>query len=234
VDRRPTKNCKYLSVSISKNCSDQYFAAVLVQEEQKQLIKTGNSCGIDLGLSYFLTTSDGKQFENPNYLRESQTKIAKVQKRLSRKKKGSSRYKKTRIKLAKLHEKVANQRKWFHHQVSLDLVRSYDLIGIEDLNISGMVKNKRLAKSISDAGWSQFVNFLKYKASWNDKEVVKVGRYFASSKTCCKCGFKKASLKLSERVYKCDECGNIMDRDINAAKNIKSEAIRLTQGVACV
>lgn len=233
IDRRPNNDCKFMSVTISKDKVGKYFASVLVQEEIKQSKHTSKSIGIDLGLKEFIITSDGNKVANPKYFRESQAKLRKVQKNLSRKRKGSNRYNKCKLKVAKIHSKIANQRKWFLHQVSSDLIKNNDFIGLEDLNVKGMTQNHKLAKSIQDASWGEFVRMLEYKASWNNKQVVKIDRFFPSSKTCSDCGWKKTDLTLSDRELICEGCGCVHDRDVNAAINILNESIRIAQGVAC-
>ena len=169
------------------------------------------------------------------WFRESQAKLRKAQKNLSRKKKGSTRYNKCKLKVARVHSKTTNQRKWFHHQVSSDLVKSFDFIGMENLNVAGMKKNHRLAKSISDAGWSQFVSFLRYKSDWNHKIIQEIDRFFPSSKLCGDCGSVNHELKLDDREWVCTSCGCLHDRDLNASMNIEVEALRVfsAQGVAC-
>ncbi len=233
IDRRPSETCKFMSVTVSKTKNDQYYASVLVEEEIKSELKpTGKTVGLDLGLKEFLITSDGEKIANPKFYRESQAKLRKAQKNLSRKRKGSVRYNKCKLKLARIHNKITNQRRWFHHQVSLDLVRKYDLIAFENLKVSNMLKNRRLAKAISDVGWSQFVNFVSYKARWHNKITQEVDTFFPSSKLCSHCGNKKLKLHLHERIYNCESCGFTTDRDVNAAINIKAEALKLTsQGV---
>jgi len=237
VDRMPQPDCRYLSVTISRDCSGYYFASVLVEEKvEKSLPKTGKSVGIDLGLIHLLVLSTGELFENPRWFRESQAELRSLQKHLARKKKGSSRYIKCKIRIAKLHAKIARQRKWIHHNIALALIRAFDFIALEDLNIAGMKKNSCLAKSISDAGWAQLVRFIMYKANWYGKIVQKVDRFYASSKTCT-CGFKNTELKLHQREWVCPVCGAKHDRDILAANNILKEAQRIfaetAQGVNC-
>jgi len=236
IDRRPLKGCKFMSVTVSKDKVGKYFVSVLVQEEIKsKSIPTGKSVGIDLGLKHFITLSNGDKVENPRWFRESQAKLRKAQKNLSRKKKGSTRYNKCKLKVARVHSKTTNQRKWFHHQVSSDLVKSFDFIGMENLNVVGMKKNHRLAKSISDAGWSQFVSFLRYKSDWNHKIIQEIDRFFPSSKLCGDCGSVNHELKLDDREWVCTSCGSSHDRDLNASMNIEVEALRVfsAQGVAC-
>lgn len=236
INRRPSNNCKFCSITISKDKVGKYFASVLVEENHIPSPKTNQAVGVDLGLKELAITSDGVKYENPRWFRESQAKLRKAQKNLSRKVKGSSRWEKSRLRVARLYSKTTNQRKWFHHQISSDLVKNYDFIGLEDLNVAGMKKNRKLAKSISDAGWGQLVSFIEYKAKWNDKEVIKINRFFPSSKTCFECGSINKELKLSDREWTCESCGCILDRDINAASNILSEALNIkqtAQGVAC-
>ena len=234
VERRPSKDSKYLSVTVSKDPTQKYFVSVLVDEQVLEKVpQTRRVVGIDLGLKELVITSEGIKYENPQWFRENQAPLRRAQKNLSRKKKGSSRYIKSKIKVARIHSKTANQRKWFHHQVSLDLVRVYDFIGLEDLNVKGMVKNRKLSKSISDAGWAQFVSFLEYKALRNDKVVQKINRFFPSSKMCFDCGTIKQDLTLKDRSWVCESCGCMPDRDINAARNILREAQDIAQGVAC-
>jgi putative transposase len=233
IDRRPSKNCKYISVTISKDNTDRYFASVLVQEQINQLPKTGKSVGIDLGLKDFCILSTGEKIDNPRWFRESQTKLCKAQKHFARKQKNSRRFKKCKLKVARLHKKVSDQRKHFHHELSTKLIKSFDHLGIENLNIKGMIKNRCLAKSIQDAGWAQFISFLEYKSVWYGKQVIKVGRFFASSKTCNHCGHKNTNLKLKDREWVCTSCGCVNDRDHNAAQNILQESLKIqAQGVA--
>jgi putative transposase len=216
---------KSLSVTVSKNTSGQYWASILIETEINHLHKTGKIVGIDMGLNHYLTTSENNKIENPRYFRESQSKIKKLQRRLSKKTKDSTRYEKTRLKLAKVHQKIVNQRDHFLHTVSTNLIKEFDSIYIEDLNIAGMLKNRKLSKSIGDASFSKFFTMLSYKADWYGKNVIKVPRFYPSSKTCSGCGEKKKDLKLSERQFCCESCGLEIDRDLNAALNIHSMGI---------
>jgi len=213
---------KLMSVTVSKNPSGQYFASVLVEKTIQPLVKTGYNVGIDVGLKEFLVQSDGIVVANPRYFRESQTRLKKIQQYHSRKVKGSHRRSKSRIKVAKLHQKISNQRSWFLHNESMRIVRDYDIIAIEDLAVANMVKNHKLAKSISDVSWSEFFKQLKYKADWYGKEVVEVNRFFASSKLCSVCGWKNVDLTLKDRMFRCPVCGLEIDRDSNASINIKA------------
>lgn len=230
LDRAVPVGCKFMSVTISKNKCSQFFASVLVECEVLPKPKTGKQIGLDIGLKMFLTGSDGI-FTAPalQFLRESQAELKKAQRHLSRKKKGSRRRLKAKFKVARIHNKIANQRKTYIHQVTAELVQEYDFIAIEDLNVAGMLKNHKLAKSISDASFSLFYNTLTYKAAWYGKEVVKVDRWFASSKTCSCCGWVDENLTLADRVFHCKTCGLILDRDLNASQNILQEALRIKE-----
>jgi len=209
-------------VTITKTPSGKYFVSVFTEEEYiTPLKKTGKSIGVDMGLKDFLVTSDGETFKNNRYTRRYECKLAKAQQHLSRKKKGSRGFENQRLKVARLHEKIANSRADYLHKCSISLVRRYDTICIEDLNVKGMVKNHHLSKSISDASWGKFVSMLTYKAEWNDKKVVKVDRFFPSSQTCNVCGYvSKQTKDLSVREWECPHCHTHHDRDVNAAINI--------------
>ena len=216
---------KLMSVTISKNPSGQYFASILIETKIDYKPKTNNEVGIDLGLKTFATQSDGIEIANPKFLNKNQVKLRRMQQHLSRKQKGSNRRNKCRLKIARLHQKIANQRDWFLHNYSTSLINNYDRIYIEDLNVSGMVKNHCLAGTISDVGWSKFTSMLIYKSVWYGKDVVKVDRFFASSKTCS-CGAKNDDLKLSDREWVCTSCGSVNQRDLLAANNILKEGRR--------
>ena len=231
LDRAVPTGCKFRSVTISKNNCGQFFASVLVEIEIIQKPKTGKSIGLDIGIKTFLTGNNGFTIENPKYFRENQTKLKSAQQHLSRKKKGSLRRNKAKLKVARIHNHIANKRKDFIHKTTTKLVNEYDFIAIEDLNVSGMVKNHPLAKSISDASFSEFYATLSYKAAWYGKEVVKIERWFASSKTCSGCGWKNENLTLSDRTFKCQSCGLELDRDLNASKNILREALRVSSAI---
>lgn len=209
-------------VTITKTPSGKYFVSVFTEEEYITPIeKTCKSVGLDMGLKDLLVTSDGEIFKNNRYTRRYECKLAKAQQHLSRKKKGSRGFENQRLKVAELHEKIANSRADYLHKCSISLVRRYDTICIEDLNVKGMTRNYRLAKSITDASWGKFVTMLTYKAEWNGKKVVKVDQYFPSSQTCNVCGYINKQIKdLSVREWECPHCHTHHDRDINAAINI--------------
>jgi putative transposase len=220
-----------MSVTVSKNKCGQFFASVLVECDIIQKPKTGKTIGLDIGIKTFLTGNDGFTVENPKYFRESQAELKQAQQHLSRKKKGSVRRKKAKLKVSRIHNNIANQRKTFIHQITTKLINEYDFIAIEELNVAGMVKNHKLAKSISDASFSEFYSVLSYKAAWYGKEVVKVDRWFASSKTCSCCGWQDKELTLSDRTFKCKACGMEKDRDLNASENILEEALRVSSAI---
>lgn len=222
IDRPFTGAIK--SVTVSKNKCNQYFVSVLVDEPIEPKQNTGRSVGIDLGLNHFITTSDGTKVDNPRWFRENQAKLKRAQQHLSRKQKGSNRYQHQKLKVARIHNKIVNQRNWFHHNLSTWLVNNYHLIAIEDLNIAGMMKSN-LAKSVSDAGWSSFVSMLSYKAQWYGSNIVKIDRWYPSSKTCSCCGHKMESMDLSVREWSCPSCSTQHDRDHNAAVNMLQQGL---------
>nr|DAX48567.1 MAG TPA: endonuclease [Caudoviricetes sp.] len=209
-------------VTISKTPTGKYFVSVLTEEEyETPLEKTNKSVGVDLGLKNLLVTSEGETFENNRYTKRYERKLALAQRHLSRKKKGSRWFENQRLKVARIYEKIANCRADYLHKCSVSLVRRYDVICIEDLNVKGMVRNHQLAKSISDASWGTFIALLAYKAEWNDKKVVKIDRFYPSSQTCSSCGYVNGQTKdLSVREWKCPACHTRHDRDVNAAINI--------------
>ena len=213
--------------TISRTPTNEYFVSILVESEHKKFEKTGKSIGIDLGLKDFLITSDGQKFKNNRYTKTYERTLKKQQQHLSRKKKGSNSYEKQRLKVANLHKKISNSRLDNLHKVSTDLIRKYDTIILEDLNIKGMFKNHKLAKHISDASWSKFIELLTYKAEWNDKQIVKIDRFFPSSKTCNCCGYINQNLKLDIREWTCPSCNTKLDRDYNASINILNEGYKI-------
>ena len=216
------------SITISKTPTNKYYASVLCELPKEQpLPKTGKSVGIDLGLKDFIVTSDGQKVANARFLKKYQKKLAIAQKHFSRKQKDSKRRERQRIKVAKIYEKITNSRNDLQHQVSSRLIKKYDLISLEDLNVKGMVKNHCLAKAISDVSWSSFVTKLKYKADWYGRDVVIIDRFYPSSKTCSNCLHIKEEMTLNDRSWICPKCNTEHDRDINASKNILSRGLVL-------
>lgn len=213
------------SATVSRTPTGKYFVSILCDTGEENRIKSNikeeTTVGIDLGLTNFLITSNGDTINNPKYLQEAESRLKYVQRKYS-KYKG----KRTRHKLAKLHEKVANQRRDFLHKNSSKLVSENQTIAIEDLNVEGMMKNHCLAKSISDVGWSMFIEMLAYKCDWYGVNLLKIGRFDPSSKTCSNCGNINKELTLKDREWTCRKCNVNHDRDINAAINIKSFALK--------
>jgi putative transposase len=217
------KNC-----TVSKVKSGKYFVSIQCAPKGRPEFEDPQpkpaSVGIDLGLKTFATLSTGEKFDKPKYLHRSERRLKLRQRRLSRKVKGSNNRDKARHRVAVQHERIANQRKDFHHKLSHRLASEYGCIAFESLNTNGMLKNHSLAKAIADAGWSQFVNFTAYKALWAGGGVLKVDRFFPSSKLCSDCGEKNHSLTLNVRQWVCLNCGVVHDRDENAAINILKQA----------
>ncbi|NPE28771.1 IS200/IS605 family element transposase accessory protein TnpB [Methanococcoides sp. SA1] len=222
-------NANFLrTVTISRTSTGKYHISILTEdgipEPGKVMFDDTDIVGIDLGIKEFAILSNSTKIENPKHLRTSMKRLKTLQRRVSRKPKGSNNRKKAVLKLAKLHEKVANQRNDFQHKITSQLISENQAIAIEDLNVKGMVKNHCLAQAISDVAWGNFVRKLEYKADWYGKTILKIGRFEPSSKLCSVCGHKKTDLKLSDRNWTCTSCLTEHDRDVNAAINIKNIA----------
>jgi putative transposase len=209
------------SVTISKNPSGQYFASILVETDNDLPELLNTTIAIDLGIKEFAVMSNGERVENPKHLRKLEGRLKYLQRCLSRKKKGSNNRRKARYKVAKIYNKISNQRNDFLHKLSSKIISENQTIIIEDLHVSNMQKNHKLAKSISDASWSKFRTFLEYKASWKGRNLIVAPRFYASSQLCFVCGHKNALVKdLSVREWQCPNCGTLHDRDYNASQNL--------------
>ncbi|MFA5460301.1 MAG: RNA-guided endonuclease TnpB family protein [Candidatus Paceibacterota bacterium] len=218
---------KIKSATLSKTKTNEYYLSILIDGDLKILKKSDNLIsGIDLGIKDFIVTSEGQKYENLKFKSSNNKKLRKLQKDLSRKEKGSINREKVRIKLAKLHEKINNRKEYYLHSVVNKLLGENQVIVIEDLNVKGMLKNHCLAGSIQELSLYRFKEILKYKASWYGREVFEISRWFPSSKLCSCCGYKNKELTLKDRKWKCPSCGCILDRDLNAAINIRNEGIK--------
>ena len=218
------------SATLSKTKSGNYFLSILVEMEDTELKKfehTDKQVGIDLGVKNFVITSDGYVFENKHFLKNEEKKLNRLKRQLSRKVKGSNNREKQRVKIAKLFERMTNKKDAYIHYVANELLKSYDTIFMEDLNIQGMLRNHSLAKAISEVGFSRLKQVITTKALDNGKQVILIDRFYPSSKTCHKCGYVNHDLKLSDRKWVCPQCGTKHDRDINAAVNILLEGKRM-------
>ena len=223
-----TINGTIKSATISVTPTGKYFVSILCDTKEeiptKAPIEENTTIGVDLGIKDFLTTSDGEVVDNPKYLKNNIDRLKVLQRRASKKKKGSSNRRKANKRVALLHEKITNQRQDFLHKVSTKLIRENQTIALETLGISNMIKNHNLAQAISDVSWSEFNRMIEYKAEWYGVNVLRIGRFTPSSKAC-ECGVINKDLKLSDRVWKCKSCGRVNERDYLAARNIKKFAL---------
>ena len=217
------------SVTVSQTPSGKYYASILFEyEDQVQEKELQKFLGLDFSMHELYRDSNGKEPAYPRYYRNAEKKLAREQRKLSKMQKSSNNRNKQRLKVAKLHEKVSNQRKDFLHKQSRQITNAYDCVCIEDLDMKAMSRSLKFGKSVLDNGWGIFVNFLKYKMEEQGKQLVKVGRFFASSQLCSVCGYKNTETKdLRIRAWICPKCGTHHDRDVNAAVNIRNEGMRL-------
>ena len=218
------------NVTVSRTKSGRYFVSIQVEMEIAEPAFSGGAVGLDLGIRQFATLSTGEMFAPSQYYRRAQRKRRRLARQFSRKKPGSHNREKARLRLARLDEKITNQRRDFHHKLSRILVEENQFIGLEDLNVQGMLANHHLAKSIGDAGWSAFVTMLGYKGEWYGCRVEKISRWYPSSKTCSICGAKMDTMPLNVRLWQCPVCETIHDRDVNAATNILNRSTVGTAG----
>ena len=213
------------SCTISKSKSGKFYISILVEKEIQEKPKLISKIGIDLGIKNFVTFSNGLKINSPDFYRKLESKLKKLNRKHSKKINGSNNKNKLRIKIAKINEKIVNQRNDFLHKLSSKIINENQVICLEDLQIKNMIKNRKLSKSIQDCSWSKFVRMLMYKGSWNGREVIKIGKFYPSSKTCSNCGSIHKELKLKDRKWTCNDCGFNHDRDLNAAKNILKQGL---------
>jgi putative transposase len=218
------------TATVSRTSTGKYYISILVEDgnelPEKEPFTEDSTIGVDVGIKDFAIMSNGEKVDNPKYLRNSLQKLIILSRKFSRKQKGSNNWKKAKLKLSKLHEKITNQRNDFQHKLSKKLVCENQAIALETLKVCNMVKNSKLAQSISDAGWSSFVDKLAYKAEWYGKTILRIGTFEPSSKICSICGYYNKELTLAIREWQCPECNTVHDRDINAANNIKKISLQ--------
>ena len=221
-------NIKHIwNITISKSKRGNYYCSICCDYNLEEFEHTGEVIGIDIGIKDLMILSNGTKIDNPKFLKKSERKLKHSQRVFSKKKKGSKNREKARKRLAIAHEKLSNQRKDYLHKVTTSIVKNYDVICMEDLNVKGMLKNHSLAKAIQDSSFGAIASMLDYKARWHNRTIVKVGRFYPSSKTCSCCGYKKDDLTLGDREWTCPKCHTHHDRDVNAAKNILNEGLNI-------
>lgn len=222
-------SCKIGTLTISRDKCGEFWCSIMVEDstpfKSKAKISEETSVGIDLGVKDYAILSDGTKYSNPKYYERNRLKLKILQQKFARTQKDSNRHEVMRLKVARQYRKITNMRMDFLHKLTTSLVRQYDTICLENLNVDGMMKNHNLAMAIQSVSWGEFVRQIKYKTEWNSKNVIFIGRFEPSSKTCSNCGYIKSDLKLSDREWVCPVCGEHHDRDINAAVNIKNFAL---------
>lgn len=226
--RQIPKAAKVTTVTVSRDAAGRYFASLLCDDAVAAKAAAQGKVGIDLGLSHFAILSTGEKVTAPNTFRKNEAKLAKLQRRLAKKTKGSNRRKKAKHKVARLHAKIADSRRDFLHKLSTRLINENQVIAVESLSVSNMQKNRCLSKSISDASWSEFVRQLEYKASWYGRELIGIDKWYPSSKRCSDCGYTMAKMPLNVRQWTCPECGSSHDRDVNAARNVLAAGLAVS------
>jgi putative transposase len=219
------QGCKPSTVTVTKDTANRYFVSILVEEEIKPLPVVSKMVGLDLGLASMVVLSEGESIDNPRYFANDEQKLAKAQRRLAKKKQGSKNRAKARLKVARIHARIADRRRDYQHQLSSRIVHENQVICVESLAVKHMVKNHSLAKAINEVGWGEFVRQLDYKARWYRRTLVKIDRWYPSSKTCSACQHVLESLSLDERFWTCPACGTFHDRDVNAAQNVLAEGL---------
>ena len=228
---------KIVKATVKRKPSSKYYIAIICEVEIEPFEKIHQSIGVNLGITDFAILSTGEKIPNLHFSKEMSLKLAREQRKLSRrllfakengvKLSDAKNYQKQKLKVARLHEKVFNQREDFLHKLSTEIVKNHDIISVEDLNIKGMLKNRKLSKAIADVSWSKFVSMIQYKSEWYGKVIIKVSRWYPSSQICSECGHRDGKKSLDIREWVCPNCGCILDRDINASINICSEGLRL-------
>lgn len=216
------------TVTVSKDAAGRYFVSMLCDDAVQPLPAVAGKVGIDLGLTHFAILSTGEKIKAPNTFRKNETKLAKLQRRLAKKQKGSKRRMKARMKVARLHARITDTRRDFLHKLSTRLIRENQVIATESLSVANMQKNRCLSKSIADAGWSEFLRQLEYKALWYGRELVGIDRWYPSSKRCNDCGYTAPKMPLNMREWTCPECGVPHDRDVNAARNVLAAGLAVS------
>ena len=222
------EGCRPRTVTVTKDTANRYFVSILVEEDIKPLQVNNSIVGLDLGLTSMVVLSTGESVGNPKFFHRDEKKLARAQRRLAKKKKGSKNRGKARLKVARIHARIADRRRDYQQKLSTRIVHENQVVCIESLAVKNLVKNHALAKSISDVGWGEFVRQLEYKASWYGRTLVKIDRWYPSSKRCSHCGHVLDSLSLDERSWTCPACGRFQDRDRNAAQNVLAAGLAVS------